>query len=147
MENPFIIIRCRRCGELLLADIEKAKTRKCHKCNMVNKLGKVVVEFRTSSMQRAQNALRYLKIPPRERDSVPYVLNSTLNEDKAGADSIANLFRKIKARFKKGIEMDQIIEIAARDGLDLDNVKKAIQKKIYEGEIIESKSDVLIIID
>ncbi|MHA1793647.1 MAG: DUF1922 domain-containing protein [Promethearchaeota archaeon] len=65
--KPYIIMKCRKCGEMLIADRGRYKTRKCSKCNYVNKLNKVVILKELDNLKDAELIIKFLKIPKEER--------------------------------------------------------------------------------
>ncbi|MBD3185660.1 hypothetical protein GF325_02430 [Candidatus Bathyarchaeota archaeon] len=134
--DHIIIHKCRKCGTFLIADTFKNKTRKCTSCNYTNKLDRVVIIQRFSSMHRAQNALRYLKIPREMRGEIPYLLYSTLDDVQSQENAARAFMKSIKPLLANGMKTWEVKRKAIAQGLDWPAVERILVQMRENGEIV-----------
>ncbi|MFX0099912.1 MAG: hypothetical protein ACFFCS_10035 [Candidatus Hodarchaeota archaeon] len=135
--GKYILFRCKKCKTHLVADGEARKTKKCHKCNYTNNLGKTVVIKSFRVKEEATNALRYIKIPEEERGNVPYLLYSFKDDPRNKSINLNAFIRKIKQKYRDGIKLKILRSLARKECIDEDLLDQAITQMKLKGSLIE----------
>jgi hypothetical protein len=136
----YILFPCRRCGALTVA-MSSQKTKQCPACNLSNNMAKVVVIRRFDNKEVAVSALRLAKIPPSERDGVPYLAGSAANADKrTTAEEVKIFFWTIKRKYPDGIREAELLALARKEGFDTKKIEKFVVRYKQEGTLLETGS-------
>lgn len=135
MQPPYVLFSCRKCHALLIFVMAR-KTRTCTQCSHVNRRELVVPIKGFESAEQATNALRYLKIPPEARGTVPYLAGSTNDEKITSREAIKAFFRVIRAGHPGGIDRATLSALASARGIDQAILDKHVAIGMGEGTII-----------
>ena len=135
-EPRYMLFKCKACTAFVIAD-GLSKSRKCPGCGHVTKLAGVKASRRFETLDEAVTAMRYLKIPPAEREDVPYQSGEGAGEKVSQKEATVAYLATVKASHPAGIEEKELVQGAKAAGIDAKYLAKVLRGKQAEGSILE----------